>query len=96
MSTFILPVFLTGALLGMRFKVLILIPAVGMVVIAVLWVGILHGDSVSAMFIRAMLAWSCLQMGYFCGIVTRYRFALARIGHPGKVSLQTNHPTHAS
>jgi hypothetical protein len=84
MSMFVVLVFLTGALLGMRFKVLVLIPAIGLAVIAVLWIGILRGDNASIVFIWAMLAGSCLQIGYLCGI------ALARIRHPRKVSLQTN------
>lgn len=90
MSTLVLPVFLTGALLGMRFKVLVLIPAVGLAVMAVIWVGTLRGDGVAAVFLQATLAWSCLQIGYLCGV------ALAHIGHPRKVSLQTNHPKRVS
>lgn len=90
MSTLILAVFLTGALLGIRFKVLVLIPATGFVMIAVVCVGILRSDSASTVFLQAMLVWSCLQMGYVCGV------ALAHIGHPRKMSLQTNYPTRAS
>jgi hypothetical protein len=93
---FILFVFLTGVLLGMRFRILLLIPVIGLAVIATLWVGILHADSASAIVSAAVLAWGGLQLGYFCGAVTRYRIALSRIGHPRKALLHANQPTRTS
>jgi hypothetical protein len=94
MPMLILFVFLTGALLGMRFKVLILIPAVGIAVIAVLWAGALRGDAASAISLAAALAWAGLQFGYICGSAAQYRIALAR--RPRKVLLRANEPTQAS
>jgi hypothetical protein len=96
MAIFILFVFLTGVLLGMRFKILFLIPIIGLAVIATLWVGILHADSASAILLSAVLAWGALQLGYFCGAVTRYRIALSRVRHPRKVLLHANQPPWTS
>ncbi len=79
MSLLILLVFLIGAALGMKFKVLILIPAIGFALIAVVAGGIAYGDSVSAILIAAVLASSSLQIGYLCGTVMRYSIVPARI-----------------
>jgi len=87
MSVPIFLAFLIGAVLGMRFKVLILIPAIGLAWIVILAAGIAREDNVSAILIAAVLASSCLQIGYLCGIVTRYITALARIGRTRNGSL---------
>jgi hypothetical protein len=93
---FVFVVFLAGALLGMRFKVLALIPAVGVVVTAVAWFGTLHGDSISGMLMSIALAWGGLQIGYFCGIVVRYRAAQARLRSLRKTPPEARQPTRAS
>ncbi len=72
----------------MRFKVLILIPAAGLAWIVILAAGFARDDNVFAILIAAVLASSCLQIGYLCGTVTRYSVALARIGRTRKASLQ--------
>ncbi len=94
MPMLILFVFLTGALLGMRFKVLILIPTVGIAVIAILCLGVLRGDAASAILFPAALAWAALEFGYLCGSATRYSIVRAR--RPRKVVLQANEPTQAT
>jgi hypothetical protein len=86
--------FLVGTLLGMRFKVPILIPAVGISAIAVICAGILLKSSIGDILFRAALAWAVLQLGYFCGLATRYSIAFAR--RPSKVSIPGNQPTRAS
>jgi len=88
MSVVILLAFLIGAALGMRFKVFILFPAIGLALIAILAAGIARSDSISAILIAAVLASSCLQVGYLCGTVTGYSIALARIGRTRKAPLQ--------
>ena len=88
MSMFILLAFLLGAVLGMRFKVFILIPAIGFALIALLAGGIARGDNVSAILIAAVLSSSSLQIGYLGGILTRYSIAIARAGRLRKASLQ--------
>ena len=88
MSALVLLAFLTGAALGMRFKVFILFPAIGLALIAILAAGIARSDSISAILIAAVLASTGLQIGYLCGIATRYSVALARVGRTRKLMLQ--------
>ena len=88
MSALVLLAFLTGAALGMRFKVFILFPAIGLALIAILAAGIARSDNVSAILIAAVLASTALQIGYLCGIATRYSVALARVGRTRKLMLQ--------
>jgi hypothetical protein len=94
MPMFLLIVFLTGALLGMRFKVLILLPAVGLAGIGFFWVGTLRGGGASAILLPATLAWAGLQLGYLCGSATRYSFQLGR--RPPKGLLQAKEPSQAN
>ena len=74
---------ISGALLGavfrLRFKVLILLPAilVGVLIIAV--VGIASGTAILTIVINA-IAWSCaLQFGYLGGLFSRFVVAAARM-----------------
>jgi hypothetical protein len=78
MSIFLPVLFLVGAVLGMRFKVLILIAAIGFAMVVVLAGGIAGGASLTAISIAAGLASICLQFGYLGGIGTRYSMALIR------------------
>jgi hypothetical protein len=84
----ILLVFLLGAVLGMRFKVLILIPAIAFALIAILVGGVARADSVSAILIAIVLTSIGLQIGYLSGIATRYSIALARAERLRKASVQ--------
>jgi hypothetical protein len=69
---------LIGALLGTRFKVLILVPAIGLALLANIVSGIVGGDSASTILIAAATAAVCLQIGYLCGVVVQYAAAVAR------------------
>jgi hypothetical protein len=88
MSMLILLVFLLGAILGMRFKVLILIPVIAFALIAILVGGVTRGDSVSAILFAIALVSIGLQLGYLTGIATRYTIALARAGRLRKSPVQ--------
>jgi hypothetical protein len=67
-STLILP-FLLGALLGTRFRVLVLFPAIGAVVMIAMVAGLVGGNDMSSMAIDAALAVGCIQLGYFAGML---------------------------
>jgi hypothetical protein len=67
-STFILP-FLLGAVLGTRFRVLVLFPAIGAVLMIGLVAGLTGDTDPSAMAIDAALAISCIQVGYLAGVL---------------------------
>ena len=85
----ILLVCLTGAVLGMRFKVLILAPAIGVTIIAVFAAGMARGEDLPAILLAGLLALICLQIGYLGGVLTRYTMTLARAGSRRKAPLQT-------
>jgi len=87
MSTLILLATLLGAVVGMRFKVFIVFPAIGVALIVILAHGIARGTSVSGILIAVLVASSCLQVGYIFSLVARYGIALARSGR--KVSLRS-------
>jgi hypothetical protein len=64
-------VFVVGATLGVRFKILILFPAICLAVVSTAVVGIAHGDSVGAVMLTTALVTTALQIGYLFGLVTR-------------------------
>jgi len=69
---------LVGAVLGTRFKVLILVPAIWLAAMANVAGGIVHGDSASTILTATVVAAVCLQIGYLCGIVAQYAGTVAR------------------
>jgi hypothetical protein len=78
LNLFILSV-LIGAVLGMRLKVLILIPAIGLFVIGVAGIGTARGDGIWLVASTVVLAAICLQLGYVAGSTTRFVMAATRI-----------------
>ena len=92
MYTLILLVCLTGAVLGMRFKVLILAPAIGVTIIAVFAAGMARGVDLPAILLAGLLALICLQTGYLGGVLTRYTMTPARPRSRRKAPLQTESP----
>jgi len=85
MVMLILSTFCIGAVLGARCKVLILVPFIGLGSITILAGGIARGDHASAILFAAALASVSLQLGYFCGIFTRFGVADARSPHGAAV-----------
>ena len=63
--------FLTGAALSVRFRVLILFPAIGLAVIGTAAVGNGHGDQVGAVMLTIALTAAALQVGYLFGLIAR-------------------------
>lgn len=80
MIGFCLSIVVFGAMLGMRFKVLILFPALALVSIAIMAAGAARHDNVADMLIAFVSASICLQIGYLGGIVTRCRLAALDVG----------------
>ena len=60
-----------GATLSVRFKFLILFPAIGLAVAGTAVVGIQHGDHVGAVMLTIALVAAPLQIGYLFGLVMR-------------------------
>jgi len=89
MSMLLLLVFLIGAVLGMRFRVLVLIPAIGFLFVTILAACVIRAESHSITITVAALAAGCLQIGYLGGVVTRYATALADSGRLRKDALKS-------
>jgi len=87
MLMMILLVFLTGAVLGLRFKVLVLVPAMGLAIIAITATGMAHGYGLAAVLTAGVLALICVQIGYIGGLLARYAMTLARAGSERKASI---------
>ena len=80
MISFSMISFLFGAALGQRFKVLILVPAMAIVIMIALWAGGTQAQSAWWIVLMAVSASACLQFGYFAGIGVRQFLAAASRG----------------
>jgi len=80
---------LVGAVLGTRFRVLVLFPAalIGFVTIAV--VAALKGAAVSSATLAVVLLVTSLQLGYVGGIFTRYCMVASRVALPRSLRSKT-------
>lgn len=75
---------LVGAVLGQRFKVTALIPAMALTLIAT--VGFGHAGTFWQILGAAFVATTCLEIGYVAGVGIRYLMAAARSGHANSVT----------
>ena len=80
MTMFAMTAVLIGAVLGQRFKVLILGPTIIFGLAASVAFGIAHHDSLWSTLLVMALITTALQIGYLGGIVTRFVIAAARVG----------------
>ena len=62
-------IMLAGALLGLRFKVFVLVPANVVGSAATFWDGTAHHDSLWCIFLMMALAIAVLQLGYLGGTI---------------------------
>jgi hypothetical protein len=84
---------ITGIVLGMRFKVLILVPAIAFVVPIAFGFGIVHHHAFGPAVLAAVAALASLQIGYFVGIPFRNSLAAVRISGLRNASLTRSHTT---
>ena len=63
--------FLAGVALGLRFKVLILVPAVTLTMLFAAIVGVARGDMFWSIAIAMILLVTAIQVGYLAGILIR-------------------------
>jgi hypothetical protein len=68
MSMLAIITLLTGAPLGMRFKVLVLVPAVTLAIVAVFAGGIAHHEEAGSIGLAMLVAIIGLQLGYLGGL----------------------------
>jgi hypothetical protein len=57
-----------GIALGLRFKVLVLLPAIALAVIFELIVGLVRGDRFGPIVLAMLIAWVSIQLGYLVGM----------------------------
>jgi hypothetical protein len=62
---------LAGIALGLRYRVVILVPAVSLVVTFVVIVGIARGDHFWSIILATVIVGTALQLGYLIGIAIR-------------------------
>ena len=72
MTLLVMPAMLIGAMLGLRFKVLILVPAIVIGSAATLGAGMTHSNSLWSILLAMVLVISALQIGYLGGAVIRF------------------------
>lgn len=72
--------FLVGAALGLRFRVLILVPAVGFSAAVVAAGGFVNGESLWRLALLLVVGVTAIQLGYISGAFARLLFGLARSG----------------
>ena len=85
---------LIGAILGLRYKVLILVPAFVLSSVAIFGTGMARSDNPSSILLTVFLAITALQMGYIagaliCSIVAKTR---ARKDLPSVIAVAQKRP----
>ena len=76
--TTVLAISAIGATLGLRFKVLVLLPAIAVGFIISVGIGVGDGNDHISIVFNASLLIAALQTGYFAGTVARFGIARAR------------------
>jgi hypothetical protein len=81
--------FLLGCALGLRFKVLVLVPAVTLAMLDATVIGISRGDQYWSVVVAVILFGTAVQLGYLAGIVTRGGISSVRARRRETVTKQT-------
>jgi hypothetical protein len=69
---------LAGAALGLRFKVMILVPALTLTMLFAAMVGVTRGDQFWSVAVAMILLGTAIQVGYLAGILIRAKIASVR------------------
>src|ERR1700722_10164060 len=83
---------LLGMLLGQRFKVLSLVPAMALALLVAVVTGIAEADALWTIVLTAGACITSLQMGYLVGTGIRRLMALARAGRLPAAALRDQLP----
>jgi len=70
--------FLAGAALGLRFKVMILVPALILTMLFAAIVGVTRDDQFWSIAVAMILLGTAIQVGYLAGILIRAKIASVR------------------
>jgi hypothetical protein len=76
---------LVGAVFGLRFKVLIILPAIGCALPIIFGIGLIRGDDAWSILLAMVLATTALQLGYLFGAVTRFFMVWVRFSRRSPV-----------
>ncbi len=79
MATFAIFSFLLGAVLGHRFKVLVLVPTIVAGAAVAFAIGIARADDAWLIGLTVLLDTVCLQIGYLCGAIIFSLLSAARV-----------------
>jgi len=88
--------FLFGAVLGQRFNVLVLVPAIAIVLVVSAGAGLAHPQAAWWILRMAGAGAICLQCGYFAGIVTRHFLAAEPSGGSRPLARAETSTRHAA
>jgi hypothetical protein len=92
MTTFAIICLLVGAVLGQRFKVLILLPTITIALFFIILAGIAHAATVGWTAMMAVIAITGIQIGYFVGIGIRHVIVIGRAIRSPATSLTRSAP----
>jgi hypothetical protein len=91
--TFGLISLLVGMVLGQRFKVLAVVPAMAASLLVSIGVGIAYSEGLGRTVLLAALAVASVQIGYLVGVAIRYSLAATRTSGLRTASLHASQPT---
>jgi hypothetical protein len=95
--TFALICLLAGMVLGQRFKVLAVVPAIATSSLVAIGFGIAHSEGLGRTILLAALAVASLQIGYLLGVAIRYSLAAGRTSGLRTAPIHASRPTrHAA
>src|SRR6266849_7948064 len=78
--------FLIGVILGLRFKVIVLVPAFGLALALIAVSGIVMEEGVWRPVSTTVAVVTFLQLGYICGSILRIAFYRTRVADHGRAS----------
>jgi hypothetical protein len=79
--------FLIGVILGLRFKVIVLVPAFGLALALIAVSGIVMEEGLWRPVSTAVAVATFLQLGYICGSILRIAFYRTRVADHGRASM---------
>jgi hypothetical protein len=83
---------LVGMVLGQRFRVLVLLPTIAIVVLVTVGAGLVQADSGWSIVLMAAATAASLQIGYLAGIAIRHIMVVARASRSPAASLRGSAP----
>jgi hypothetical protein len=78
---------LIGVILGLRFKVIVLVPAFGLALALIALSGIVMEEGVWRPVSTTVAVATFLQLGYICGSILRIAFYRTRVADHGRASM---------